>query len=190
MESALIICESQKVIQFFTDFLTQNFCTDISVVHGAEEAKRLLIERDFDVCIINAPLRNEFGEKLSINIAEKNICQVILVVKSEMMEEITEKVEDYGIITVAKPLNKNLLWSALKLAKVAQRRLAMMQKENHKLKQRLEDIKIVNQAKCVLISYLGMSEDDAHRYIEKQAMDMRMSRRDISENILNTYEKK
>lgn len=188
MDSALIVCDSPKGVDFYKSFLMQNFCQDIAVVTDGNEAKRRMIEQDFDLCLINAPLRTETGEQLSIDIAEKNICQVILFVKAEVMEEITEKVEDFGVITVSKPISKQMFWSALKLAKVAQRRINMAQKETVKLQKKLDDLKQVSRAKCVLISYLGLSEEDAHKYIEKQAMDMRMTRVEVAQEILNMYE--
>lgn len=51
-----------------------------------------------------------------------------------------------------------------------------------------EDLKIVNRAKGVLITRLGMTEPEAHRYIEKRAMDMRATKRAVAESILKTYE--
>ena len=52
------------------------------------------------------------------------------------------------------------------------------------LKKRIEDIRVVDRAKCILISSMNMSEKEAHRYIEKRAMDMRISRRAVAEEIL------
>ena len=51
----------------------------------------------------------------------------------------------------------------------------------------MEEIRIVNKAKWALIENLKMSEEDAHRYIEKQAMDERTTKRIIAENIIRTY---
>ena len=56
------------------------------------------------------------------------------------------------------------------------------------LEQKIEDIRIIDRAKCILISHLSMSEPEAHRYIEKQAMDMRLTRRKVAEQILKIYE--
>ena len=53
---------------------------------------------------------------------------------------------------------------------------------------KIEELRIVNRAKFVLIAYLKMSEATAHRYIEKQAMDMRITKREVAESILKTYE--
>ena len=49
------------------------------------------------------------------------------------------------------------------------------------------EIRVVNRAKWILISELKMEEPDAHRYIEKQAMDRCISRREVAEEIISTY---
>src|SRR5690606_21119762 len=98
------------------------------------------------------------------------VSQVILVVKAEFFEEVSAETEEYGVLTVAKPINKTLFWYALKLARSAGSRLKNIQAENTSLKQKIEDIRVIDRAKCILISYLRMSEPEAHRYLEKQAM--------------------
>ncbi len=187
MNKALIVCDAPKGTQFYRDFLLQSDYSDITVVTSGEEAKRTLVEGDFDLCLINAPIKGKSGEELSIDIAEKNICQVLLFVKAEYCDEITDRVEEFGVITVSKPISRQMFWSALKLAKVAQRRITMAQKENSKLQQKLESLKTVSRAKCLLISYCGMSEEDAHKFIERQAMDKRLTRLEIAKDIVKTY---
>ena len=51
-----------------------------------------------------------------------------------------------------------------------------------------EEIKLVNRAKSCLMQYLKFSEPQAHRYIEKQAMDTRRTRKDVAKHILSIYE--
>jgi response regulator NasT len=81
-----------------------------------------------------------------------------------------------------------IFWHILKLAIDTQIILQEMQKENRELRLKIEDIRIIDRAKCVLISRLNLSEEEAHRAIEKQAMDMRTPKRAIAEGILKTYE--
>jgi len=81
-----------------------------------------------------------------------------------------------------------IFWHILELAIDTQIELQEVQKENRVLKQKIEDIRIIDRAKCILISRLNLSEEQAHRAIEKQAMDMRASKRVIAEDILKTYE--
>lgn len=188
LENALIISNLEKSTEFFIDMAKSISCEKIVTVKTCGEARRLLLERDFDLCIINAPLQDESGENLSKHISSNGIGQVILCVKSEYYEEMSAIVEDYGVITISKPINKNLFWSTLKLAKATLNKMKVLQKENDRLTQKIADIRITSRAKVILMSCYNMSEQEAHKYIEKQAMDMRITKRAFAEEILKTYE--
>lgn len=188
MESALIVSHAEKGINFFMDILNSVQIGHIVGISTCGEARRLLLERDFDLVLINAPLKDETGENLSRHVAAKGASQVILVVSAEHYDAVSDHCENDGILTVAKPINKTVLWSAIKLAKAAQGKIKRMHSENNKLKQKIDDIRIIDRAKCILISHMNMSEKEAHRYIEKEAMDMRIPKRAIAEGILRTYE--
>ncbi|CBK74306.1 Response regulator with putative antiterminator output domain [Butyrivibrio fibrisolvens 16/4] len=184
MDRALIVCDNEKGTSFYKSFLKENGYIDIVAVTSGPMAKRAILDYDFEICIINGPIGGTSGEELSIDIAEKNICQVILFVKAELLEEISAQVEDYGVITVSKPINRQLFWQALKLAKVAQRRINMAHKENVKLEKKLEDMKIISRAKILLMVEQNISEEEAHKLIEKQAMDRRMTRIEVAREIV------
>ena len=188
MESALIISSTEKSVDFFTEMLTSASISQIVTLQSCGDARRLLIERTFDLVVVNAPLRDESGEGLSRYIASKGSSQVILVVKHEYFDAISAICEGDGVLTIAKPINKAVFWSALALVKSAQRRLTRVQAENAQLKQRIEDIRIVDRAKLILVTYMNMNEKEAHRYIEKQAMDLRVTRRVIAEGILKAHD--
>lgn len=188
MESALIVSYAEKSTIVLIEMLSAAGLSQITALSSVGEARRLLLERDFDLVIVNGPLSDESGENFSRHIASQGMSQVIFIVKSEYFDAISAVCEDDGILVISKPINKAVFWSALKLARSAQSRLKRIQDENSRLKQKIEDIRIVDRAKCILISHLGMSEQEAHRYIEKQAMDMRVARRVIAEGILKTYE--
>lgn len=188
MESALIVSYTEKSVAFFVEMLNAASCKQIVTLQTCGEARRMLLTRDFDLVIINAPLQDESGESLSRHIASKGISQAILVVRSEHYDAVASLCEDDGVLAIAKPVNRAVFWSALKLARATQSRLARMRDENGALMRQIEDIRVVDRAKCILISCLGMSEQEAHRYIEKQAMDLRFPKRVIAEGILKTYE--
>lgn len=188
MENALIVSTSEKSVAFFTEMLNAAGCGAVTVLKTGAETRRFFPERDLDIVIIYSPLPDESGESLSRFLASKESAQVILVVKSEFFDAISAVTEDDGVLVIAMPVDRNLFWSTIKLAKSAQSRLRKMRSENSQLKQKIEDIRIVDRAKCLLISYLNMSEQEAHRFIEKQAMDMRASKRSVAEGVLRTYE--
>ena len=188
MERGLIISSTEKSVAFFRDMLGHAGIRDLTVVSSAGEARRRMLEYEYDICVINAPLPDEYGESLSCSIALHTTSEVILVVKAEQFDSICHKVEDCGVITVEKPVNRGLFWNAIKVTQAASVKMQRMYCENRKLQQKIEDLRIVDRAKCALISYLRMSEQEAHKYIERQAMDMRLPKREIAEEILRTYE--
>ena len=188
LDSVLIVSSSNKAREFFIEVLSQNSYGEVVTVTNGGEARRLLVERIFDLCIINSPLIDEFGDEFAKDIVSSSIGQVIIVVRNDTYDEISEKVEEYGIITIAKPMNRTIFWSVLKIANATYNKIYKLKKENNKLLQKIEDIKMIDRAKCILIQYLNMTESEAHRYIEKQAMDMRTTRKTIAEGILRTYE--
>ncbi len=188
MEKALIVSYSEKGVEIVTEILKSISCKDVSTVKTCGEARRMALEKNFDLYIINSPVYTESGEDLARELIATDTAQVILLVKNEVYDYMSNTVEDLGVITIAKPLNKSLLRTSLKLAKATFSRLEKMQSKNIKLTQKIDDIKIIDRAKCVLISHLSMNESDAHKYIEKKAMNSRSSRREIAETILKTYE--
>ncbi len=188
MESALIVTHSPKSVPFFADLLHTAFYKHITVVKSGAEARQLLFSHNFDLVIIDSPLRDEAGESLSIQIARKGVGQVILVVNAAFFDAISSKTENDGILTIQRPINKTLFWSLLKLANAVQNRVNDSKKDNRQLSQQIEDIRIIDRAKHALMSLFEMEEHEAHRYIEKQAMDMRITKRAVAEGILKMYE--
>ena len=188
MENVLIVSCLEKGTEFFFELLRSMGFQQITIVKSGGEARRTLLEKYFDLVLVNAPLKDESGESLSRYIACKEAAQVILVVKSEYFDAVSALCEDDGVLTISKPVNKAVFWSALSLVKAAHKRLKRAHSENAKLKQKIEDIRVIDRAKCVLISYMNLDEQKAHRFIEKQAMDMRTTKREIAEDILKTYD--
>ncbi|QFJ55346.1 ANTAR domain-containing response regulator [Pseudobutyrivibrio xylanivorans] len=189
MERALIVCDNDKGTAFYKSFLKENGFIDMMTVESMPTAKRTILDYDFDICLINLPICGSNSTEHVIDIAEKNVCQIILLVKADYFEEITDQVADYGIITVSKPINKQLFWQALKAAMAAQRRIGMAHKESVKLEKKLEELKTVSRAKLLLIVNDGMTEEEAHKYLERNAMDLRISRYQMALGVIEKYEK-
>ena len=147
----------------------------------------MLLETSVDIVIINAPLRDEFGTQLAQNLADDNLA-VILLVPGESYDQVCYKVEDDGVLTLGKPLSSQTLQTAIRLATALRAKLQKLDKKNQALQEKMQDIRTVNRAKWLLMEQLRMTENEAHYYIEKQAMDMRLSRREVAENIIRSYD--
>ena len=94
----------------------------------------------------------------------------------------------HGVLVIAKPVNKHLFHHFLQFTECFKMRMFRVIEENEKLKHMVADMKIINRAKFLLITCLNMSEDQAHRYLEKQAMDLRTSKLEVAKQVIRTYE--
>ena len=108
--------------------------------------------------------------------------------KNEQEPEFRQSLEPAGIFVLGRPFPHTTFHQVLYDAASAYARSQMMSQENQRLQIKLIDLRIVNRAKYALIQYLGMTEEQAHKYIEQQAMNQRISKRTAAENILKTYE--
>ena len=97
-------------------------------------------------------------------------------------------VEQDGVVVVTKPISRAVFYQSLHLVNSVRHRIYALQKENRQLRQRLEDLRVISRAKCLLIAEKHMSEDEAHSYIEKKAMDFRQSKRDIADEIIRSFD--
>ncbi len=188
MESALIISYSDKGSEVIFNVLKTMSFKKIATAKTCGEARRLCTELNFDLYIINSPVYNESGEDLARELVAVGANQVIVLAKNDIYEYMASRLESHGVITVQKPINKELLSMSVKLSRAVFARINNMQKITTKLTKKIEDIRVIDRAKCVLISHLSMSEEQAHKHIEKKAMDTRQSKRQVAQNILKVYE--
>ena len=187
-ESVLIVSGTDRALEFITKHLDSALYSPMDSAKSGNEARRRLLSQDYDLVIINAPLPDEFGHELAIKTAESAAKGVIMLVPGDHYYEITDRVEAYGVATLSKPVSSQLFYQALRLMTALNNRMSAIRKENTKLHTKMNEVRIINRAKCCLIEYLKMTEPQAHRYIEKQAMDLRQTKREIAESILKTYE--
>ena len=154
---------------------------------SAGEAKRMALDYAVDIAILNAPMRDEFGTQLALNLARDNV-GVLLLVPGESFDGVRDQVEDEGVMALAKPLTRQTLEMGLHMITALRGKLLQMDRRNRALQEKMTDIRTINRAKWLLIEQLRMTESEAHYYIERQAMDTRLSRREVAENILRSYD--
>lgn len=109
------------------------------------------------------------------------------MIRAELHMEVYDKVARHGVFTLPKPISKSAMINALSWMASARERLRKFEKKSVSIEEKMEEIRIVNRAKWLLIQQLHMDEPEAHRYIEKQAMDRCITRREIASEIIKMY---
>lgn len=185
--SVLIVTASDSFVISVMPLLPVTDYWPVTTVRSVGEARRRIVETDFDIVLINAPLPDDFGMRLAIDICTNSGAGVLLMVKSDLFNDIYAKVVSYGVITLSKPTNLQMVAQNLRILCATRERMRQMQARQATVEEKIEEMRLVNRAKWLLIECLGMTEPEAHRYIEKQSMDERISKREVAENIIKTY---
>ncbi len=186
--SVLLASASEKLNESLLRLLPETQYAPIVTAPDAASARRRALEACFDLVIVNTPLPDDFGTRLALDTCENSATGVLLLVKNEHYPDTSARVTPYGILTLSKPTSPQVLAQALQLLCATRERLRRMERKTASMEEKMEEIRLVNRAKWILIEQLKMTEQEAHRYIEKQAMDRCVSKRKIAENLLSTYQ--
>ena len=185
MLSVLIVGQTQH-----QESLKALFAANISRVsccQTAGEARRLMSRTEFDCVVINAPLTDEFGKDLALKAIELG-AEAILLCRANQRDQLAAGLEQYGVFVLVKPLARQLAAFSMGLIRTSRYRMKALREENKRMKKRLEEARVLTQAKCCLARYQQLSEEQAHRLIEKRAMDERASIKEVAEKIVAGFE--
>lgn len=181
--SILIVSSSGQfdaiVNRSLAGYITKDICKSAAI------ARRFVLERYYDLVVINAPLPDENGEDLAMDVSENCNASILLVTPQDVADAAMERLSDHGILIVPKPAPGGRIDKAIRFLFSIQDRMHTIERKRQAAEEKIEELRIVSKAKILLVEKKKMTEDEAHRYIGKQAMDRGVSRRRIAERILD-----
>ena len=185
--SVLVVSAGENLNTALSTIMSQSHYSPLKFVSNIAEAKRQWCERDYDFLIINSPLPDDTGVRFAIDTVASSSAIVLFLVRSELSESMKDKLFGTGVLTLAKPLNRVSVIQALEWMASFRERLKKIEVKTLSIEDKMKEIRVVNKAKWLLISVLKMDEPQAHRYIEKQAMDACISKKEVADRIIKTY---
>lgn len=185
--SVLLASANEKFDQMLLPLLPADEYGPIHIVNSIGSARRMMTERSYDILIINAPLKDERGTNYAIDVAHETGVGVMLFLEADIFEEVSVFTEQYGVLTLSKPAPRSVISQSLRLLCATRQRLKRMEVKAASFEDKIEEIKLVNRAKLLLIGTGKFDEKSAHRFIEKVAMDSRSPRRKVAEEIIARY---
>lgn len=186
--SVLIVSATHRFVQSIMPLLPVTDYWPVTTASSVGEARRLLVEASFDIVLINAPLPDDFGMRLAVDICSTTGAGVLLLVKNDLYDDVYAKMVTHGVMTLSKPTSLQMVAQNLRLLCATRERLRHMEARQATVEEKIQEIRLVNRAKWLLIECMHMTEPEAHRYIERQAMDLRITKRQAAEQIISTYQ--
>lgn len=185
--SVLVVSASESFNDSLSELFPEYRYSYVKFVSGISIAKRELLERNYDFIFVNSPLPDDDGFRFSIDACANSSCVVAAFVRGEIYSHVIERMTSHGVYLIQKPTSKIGVQNRLEWMAATRERLRKLEKRNLTLEEKMKQIRIVNRAKWILIEQHKMTETEAHKYIEKQAMDRCISRERVAEEIINTY---
>ena len=135
--SVMVVSTTDKAHGFLQTILPKDQFSPLLSVHSAGEARRELLERDIDIVVINAPLKDQMGSELAIDLAQSQNCGVLMMVKNDVYEQISYEVEEYGVLTVSRPCTSQQVFQTMKLLLATRQRLKALEQKTASLEEKM-----------------------------------------------------
>lgn len=188
MGRALIVSAGASSNEYIAARLAEMGYARPVILPSGAEARRRMPDADFDLIVVNAPLPDEFGHELCMDAVAGTDAGVVFLVKAAQAEQLLAPLNEQGVLLLSKPFSNTLFVQAMHMAAASNHRLQRLRQENARLQDKISQIRLVSRAKCCLVEHAHLTEAEAHRRIEKLAMDTRRERTEIAQEILDSYE--
>ena len=138
-----------------------------------------------DLLIAVMPLSDGTGIEGIIHVAQRHPqLMTIRLVRQEAYEQVTYQCRNQQIFVIAMPFKRQILAEAASFMLRIRTVMDDKDKELVRLKKNLSEIRIITSAKIRLMQTRQMTEEEAHYYLEKEAMDRSLSKKEVAEEIL------
>ena len=182
----VVVAEDEAVIRLdIVEMLREVGYDVVGEAADGESAIRLAEELRPDLVVMDIKMPVLDGISAAERIAKARIAPVVLLTAFSQ-KELVERARDAGAMAyVVKPFSANDLLPALEIALSRHAEITALESEISDLTDRFETRKLVERAKGLLISSMGLTEPEAFRWIQKTSMDRRLTMREVAETVLN-----
>lgn len=182
--SIMIAAASEKTASQIKSVLPPNF-GQVSMQTSMAKVKQMLGSDRYDLLLVHAPLQDEFGLQSVLDLAMRFPSMgILLMVSKEAYEQTVYRTEGTGIMVLSRPFSVQSFVSAIQILQSLLKRIRILTEENEKLRKRLEDERYISRAKALLIERHGITEGEAHKYIEQEAMNHSITRREVALRVI------
>ena len=185
--SALLVSASEAQTKRIGALLTRARIVPFEHADSARQALEQFDAGGIDGVLIAEPVSGSSGQELALQLNKRRCMAVLLLAEPTHADAAAALLEQSGVLVLPNDAPEALIVQTIRLLAAVRIQLEQMQHKTEKLEAKVADIRIINRAKLLLVQHLQMTETEAHKYIEKQAMDRCVTKRAVAEQILSTY---
>lgn len=181
----MLIAEDEALIRLdLAEMLAEEGYDVVAQAADGEQAVALAVEHCPDLVIMDVKMPKLDGIAAASRIAAARIAPVVMLTAFSQ-RELVDRARDAGAMAyLVKPFSKSDLMPAIEMARSRFAEIAQLETEVAGLTEQLATRKVVERAKGLLQEALAISEPDAFRWIQKTAMDLRLSMRQVADRVI------
>jgi AmiR/NasT family two-component response regulator len=182
----VLIAEDEALIRLdLREMLVEEGYDVCGEAGDGEAAVKLAEELKPDLCILDIKMPIMDGLAAAERIATGRIAPVVILTAFSQ-RDLVERARAAGAMAyLVKPFQKSDLVPAIEIALSRFAEMHALEAEVASLSDRLETRKLVERAKGNLMSAFSMSEPEAFKWIQRAAMDNRMTMKQVAEKIIS-----
>ena len=175
--SVLLVSSSEQFNKNTTNLLSDNIYVDLTISSNIEQARRLIVERKFDIVIVDSPVNNDKGFYFVLSFCDNDDFQILVLAKQTDYDEAYFRLHDYGVFVLSKPIEEVLFVQTLRIMSITRDKITTVKKDNLSFKDKLDEIKLISEAKVLIVKNMHIDENEAHKLIEQNAMNLRITKK-------------
>lgn len=181
----VLVAEDEALIRMdLVELLGDEGYDVVGQAGDGEQAVELARELQPDLVVMDVKMPRMDGITAAEKIAEERIAPVVMLTAFSQRDLVERAREAGAMAYVVKPFDASDVVPAIEIAMGRFAEIRAVEDEVADLEERLASRKAVDQAKGMLQEGLGLSEPEAFRWIQKTAMDLRISMREVAEKVI------
>lgn len=181
----VVVAEDEALIRLdLVEMLTEEGYDVVGQAGDGEAAVELTTRLRPDLVVMDVKMPKLDGISAAEKIATDRIAPVVMLTAFSQRELVDRARAAGAMAYVVKPFGKADLIPAIEIARARFAEITAVEAEVTDLTERLESRKAVDRAKGMLQTGLGLTEAEAFRWIQKTAMDLRKSMREVAEGVI------
>lgn len=186
----VMVAEDEALIRLdLIELLKEQGYDVVGEAADGEAAVTMARELEPDLVVMDVKMPKQDGIAAASIIAEERIAPVVMLTAFSQRELVERAREAGAMAYVVKPFDASDVVPAIEIAMARYAEIRAVEDEVEDLEERLASRKAVDQAKGLLQQQYGMSEAEAFRWIQKSAMDMRRTMREVAEGVIDHAKK-
>jgi AmiR/NasT family two-component response regulator len=181
----VLVAEDEALIRFdLVELLNDEGYEVVGQAGDGEAAVEMARELQPDLVVMDVKMPRMDGLAAAEIIASERIAPVVMLTAFSQRDLVEQAREAGAMAYVVKPFDASDVVPAIEIAMARYAEIRALDDEVEDLEERLASRKIIDQAKGILQESLGLTEPEAFRWIQKTAMDLRKSMREVADGVI------